>query len=100
MSRRHPSASTIALALLALAAASGVASAGHRHPRHQADPTRVGYATPIQRVYQYPGRIVDQPTSPSRYAAPIQRVYQFPAVIVNQPGAIDPFAAGNPAAPW
>jgi hypothetical protein len=51
----------------------------------------VGYAVPIQRVYQFPAPFVYQPTAPYGYAMPIQRVYQFPAPFVFQPGPEIPF---------
>jgi hypothetical protein len=51
----------------------------------------VGYAVPIQRVYQFPAAFVFQPTAPEGYAVPIQRVYQFPAAFVFQPGPEVPF---------
>jgi hypothetical protein len=54
------------------------------------DPS-IGYAVPIQRVYQFPAAFVFQPTAPSGYAVPIQRVYQFPAAFVFQPGPEVPF---------
>jgi hypothetical protein len=53
----------------------------------------VGYAVPIQRVYQYPAAFVFQPTRLDGYAVPIQRVRQFPAAIVFQPGP-EPFFGG------
>jgi hypothetical protein len=56
----------------------------------------VGYAVPIQAVYQFPKVIVNQPPTPSGYAVPIQSVYQFPAVIANQPGAGFLFLQSDP----
>jgi hypothetical protein len=51
----------------------------------------VGYAVPIQRVYQFPAAFVFQPTTLAGYAVPIQRVPQFPAAFVFQPGPEVPF---------
>ena len=70
------------------------AVAGDHHDHYSViqDPS-IGYAVPIQRVYQYPGAIVFQPTAPYGYAMPIQRVYQFPAALVFQPGPEIPFHA-------
>lgn len=56
------------------------------------DPS-VGYAVPIQRVYQFPAALVFQPTAPYGYAVPLQHVYQFPASLVFQPGPELPFQA-------
>jgi hypothetical protein len=98
MNRRPPS--LIALSLIALIAAPGAAEAGHQQHRKWVNDPSVGYAVPLQRVYQFPASIVDQPTSPVGYAVPLQRIYQFPASIVGQPGAIDPFTVGAPAPVW
>jgi hypothetical protein len=62
---------------------------GHHYWVSQ-DPS-VGYAVPIQRVYQFPAAFVFQPTRLDGYAVPIQRVYQFPAASVFQPGPEVPF---------
>jgi hypothetical protein len=51
----------------------------------------IGYAVPIQHVFQFPAALVFQPTSPTGYAVPIQRVHQFPAAFVFQPGPEPPF---------
>jgi hypothetical protein len=83
-------AHAFALAQVILAGMTGKAFAwGHWLYK---DPS-VGYAVPIQTVYQFPAALVSQPTRTTGYAAPIQTVYQFPAAIVNQPGTYGPFAA-------
>jgi hypothetical protein len=64
----------------------------HAHYRVSRDPS-VGYAVPIQRVYQFPAAVVFQPTAAYGYAVPIQHVYQFPAAMVFQPGPELPFQA-------
>ena len=51
----------------------------------------IGYAVPIQRVYQFPAAFVSQPGTPGCYAVSIQHVYQFPAAFVFQPGPEIPF---------
>ncbi len=51
----------------------------------------IGYALPIQRVYQFPAVLVYQPGPPGGYTVPIQHVYQFPAALVYQPGPEIPF---------
>jgi hypothetical protein len=51
----------------------------------------VGYALPIQRVFQFPAAFVFQPTLAEGYTIPIQRVRQFPAAFVFQPGAEVPW---------
>jgi hypothetical protein len=70
------------------------ALAGDHHDHYDVskDPL-IGYAVPIQHVYQYPAAFVFQPTTPWGYAVPIQRVYQFPAAFVFQPGPEVPFQA-------
>jgi hypothetical protein len=84
----------LALPFVVASIAGSDARAGDHHDGYQVsgDPA-VGYAVPIQRVYQYPGVIVFQPTTPTGYAVPIQRVYQFPAPLVFQPGPELPFHA-------
>jgi len=54
------------------------------------DPS-IGYAVPIQRVYQFPAAFVFQPGPRWSYTVPIQHVYQFPAAFVFQPGPEIPF---------
>ena len=54
------------------------------------DPS-IGYAAPIQRVYQFPAAFVYQPGPLGCYTVPIQRVHQFPAAFVYQPGPEIPF---------
>jgi hypothetical protein len=61
---------------------------GHYWVSH--DPS-IGYAVPIQHVYQFPAAFVDQPTAPRGYAVPIQRVYQFQAPFSYRPGFEVPF---------
>jgi hypothetical protein len=70
------------------------ALAGDHHDHYDVsqDPL-IGYAVPIQHVYQYPAAFVFQPTTPWGYAVPIQHVYQFPAAFVFQPGPEVPFQA-------
>ena len=84
----------LALPFIAASIAGSDARAGDNHDHYwiSRDPS-IGYAVPIQRVYQYPGVIVFQPTTPTGYAVPIQRVYQFPAPLVFQPGSEPPFHA-------
>jgi len=60
------------------------------HYRVSQDPS-IGYAVPIQRVYQFPAAFVFQPGPRWGYAVPIQHVYQFPAAFVFQPGPEIPF---------
>src|SRR5260370_29660860 len=68
-------APAVALSLLVVVGVPGTASAlGHRHHAGQGCDARVGYAVPIQSVYQYPGVIVGPPTLPYGYAVPIQTV--------------------------
>jgi hypothetical protein len=59
---------------------------GPAHHRVSRDPS-VGYAVPLQHVYQFPASLVFQPAAPNGYAVPLQHVYQFPASLVFQPGA-------------
>jgi hypothetical protein len=54
------------------------------------DPS-VGYAVPIQHVFQFPAALVFQPAVPRGYAVPLQHVFQFPAALVFQPGRELPF---------
>jgi hypothetical protein len=61
------------------------------HAYHPSRDPSIGYAVPLQRVYQFPAALVFQPTSPDGYAVPLQRVYQFPAALVFQPGPEIPF---------
>jgi hypothetical protein len=82
--------------LIAVTLTPGMAAAGgHKPHRWQNDPS-VGYAVPIQAVYQFPAVIANQPTTPWGYAAPIQSVYQFPAAVANQPGARVSFLQSDP----
>jgi hypothetical protein len=84
----------LALTFAAAAMWGSEVQAGDHHDGYwvSRDPS-IGYAVPIQQVYQYPAPFVFQPTSPWGYAVPIQRVYQFPAVFVFQPGPEVPFQA-------
>jgi hypothetical protein len=68
------------------------ASAGDECVRYRVsqDPS-IGYAVPIQHVYQFPAVMVFQPGPRGGYAVPIQHVYQFPAALVFQPGSEVPF---------
>jgi hypothetical protein len=96
MDLRRPTeiASAFVLTLIILVGMPGTASAWeHRCHTGKGYRPSVGYAVPIQNVYQFPAAMVDQPTLPTGYAVPIQAVYQFPATVVNQPGAYGPFAA-------
>jgi hypothetical protein len=82
------------LSLVMLVGQPATASAWwDRHQARDVHDAQVGYAVPIQSVYQFPAAIVYQPTQPYGYAVPIQSVYQFPAAIVYQPGVLGPPAA-------
>jgi len=54
------------------------------------DPS-IGYAVPIQHVYQFPAAFVHHPGPRGGYAVPIQHVYQFPAAFAYQSGPEIPF---------
>src|SRR5262249_14690586 len=84
---RSRSVAAVVVAVVALAAAPGDASAwGRRHRwKGQGGPWE-GYAVPLQSVYQFPAAFVFQPTAPGGYAVPLQSVEQFPAAFVTQPG--------------
>jgi hypothetical protein len=84
---------TLSLALAQVMIADADAGDGCDKYWVSRDPS-VGYAVPIQHVFQFPAAFVFQPTSPTGYAVPIQRVYQFPAAFVFQPGPGAPFLGG------
>jgi hypothetical protein len=77
----------LALSFVVASMSGSEARAGDHHDGYEVsrDP-KIGYAVPIQHVYQHPAPFVYQPTTPWGYAVPIQRVYQFPAAFVFQPG--------------
>jgi hypothetical protein len=79
------------LVLFAFVSSPGARAGGEgRHYWVSRDPS-VGYAVPIQHVFQFPAVLVFQPTARTGYAVPIQHVYQFPAALVFQPGFGVPF---------
>jgi hypothetical protein len=51
----------------------------------------IGYAIPIQRVYQFPAAFVYQPVAPAGYAVAIPRLYQYQAPFSYQPPYEVPF---------
>jgi hypothetical protein len=87
-------AGLLALPFVAASMLGSEARAGDHHDHYwvSRDPA-MGYAVPIQHVYQFPAAFVFQPTTPWGYAVPIQRVYQFPAAFVFQPGPEVPYRA-------
>ena len=89
--RRH-AARTAAVSLMILVGMPGEGSAGgHRRHAGRGHGPSVGYAVPLQSVFQYPAPLVSQPTLRTGYAVPLQSVFQFPAPLISQPGAA-PFA--------
>ena len=85
---------TFLIVLVSIASVGALAGDEGRHYWVSHDPG-LGYAVPIQHVYQFPSPLVFQPTARAGYAIPIQHVYQFPAVHVFQPGSEVPI---NPSA--
>src|SRR3954463_10760597 len=79
--------------LLTLPMVSRAVAGDHHDHYYVSQDSSIGYAVPIQHVYQYPAPFVLQPTTLWGYAVPIQRVYQFPAAFVFQPGPEVPFHA-------
>jgi hypothetical protein len=85
-------AGILGLLLFLISVAAGRARAnepyGHYFLSH--DPS-IGYAIPIQHVYQFPAPLVYQPVAPAGYAVPIPRLFQFHAPFPYQPPYEVPF---------
>src|SRR5262249_55246235 len=93
-------AATALAGILGLALAVPAHAERHGHHRRFVNGPWVGYAVPLQNVYQFSAALVHQLATPPGYAWPLQNVYQFPAALVHQPQMAPPFPMpGQFAAP-